>query len=182
MPGRNADIQRMNALDIGLIVLIIAIGCVGLVRGFGRTMLDTLALYAGLWGASLTAPVLAARLSLHAGGAAVNESWAFCLLFLVFGALLLGVSWYVYGMTQFDAGMFDKLLGLACGLAAGTIVAHSVVAAMVTADPKCVASAAMVSTGTVSHELYSFTSYHAVMDTITGVKTYMRNGTDVAGK
>ena len=172
----------MNGLDIGLLALIVIIGVVGLVRGFGRTLLDTLALYAGLWGASLAAPLLAARLSLHAGGAGVNQSWAFGLLFLVFGALFLGVSWYVYGMTQFDAGLFDKLLGLAAGLAAGVIVAHSIVAAMVTADPMCVASAASVRSGTVGSELYSFSQYHAVMDTITGVKTYMRDGSAMAGK
>ena len=172
----------MNGLDIGLLVLIVAIGVVGLVRGFGRTMLDTLALYAGLWAASTAAPLLAARISLHAGGAGINESWAFVLLFLAFGALLLGVSWYVYGLTQFDAGMFDKLLGLAVGLAAGMIVAHSIVTAMVTADPNCVASAAMVSSGTVGSELYSFSNYHATMDAITGVKTYMRDGPSMAGK
>jgi uncharacterized membrane protein required for colicin V production len=172
----------MNGLDIGLLVLITAIGVVGIVRGFGRTMLDTLALYAALWAASTTAPLLAARLSLHAGGAGVNHSWAFGLLFLVFSALLLCVSWYVYGMTQFDAGMFDKLLGLAVGLAAGVIVAHSIVSALVIADPDCVASAAMVGSGQIGSELYSFSNYHAVMDTVTGVKTYMRDGPAIAGK
>ena len=165
----------MNSLDIGLVVLMIAVGAVGLWRGFGKTLLDTLALYAALWGASAVAPLLASRLSLHAGAPGVNQSWAFGVLFVLFGALLLGVSWYVYGMTHFNAGMFDKLLGLASGLAAGAIVAHTIVAALVTADPTCVASAAPVSSGTVGSELYSFTSYHAVMDTITGSKTYMRN-------
>ena len=184
-PGKSADNADMNGLDIGLLVLIVAVGVVGLVRGFGRTMLDTLALYAALWAASAAAPLLAARLSLHAGGAGINESWAFSLLFVIIGALLLGVSWYVYGLTQLDAGMFDKLLGLAVGLAAGMIVAHSIVAALVTADPQCVASAAMVGSGQVGSELYSFSNYHAVMDTITGAKTYMRDApspSTVAGK
>ena len=175
----------MNSLDVGLLALIALVGAVGMVRGFGRTALDALALYAGLWAASLAAPLLAARLSLHAGGAAVNQSWAFALLFLVFGPLLLGVSWYVYGLTQFDACMFDKLLGLAVGLAVGVILSHVIVATLVTADPRCVASAAPVSTGTVGCEMYSFSGYHAVMDMISGSKTYMRNNSDpavVAGK
>ena len=165
--------------------MIAAIGAVGLWRGFGRTFLDALALYAGLWAASAAAPAVAARLSLHAGDAAVNQSWAFGLLFVVFEALLLGVSWYVYSLTQFDAGMFDKLLGLASGLAAGVILAHGLVSTLVIGDPNCVASAALVSTGPVGNELYSFSSYHTVMDEITGVKTYMRNDSDptaVAGK
>lgn len=175
----------MNGLDIGLVILIVAIGVVGLVRGFGRTSLDTLALYAGLWAASLTAPLVAARVSLHAGGAGINESWAYTLLFLVFGALLLGVSWYVYGLTQFDLGMFDKLLGLAVGVAAGMIVAHALTVTLVMGDPTCVAAAAPVNTGSVGSELYSFPGYHAVMDTITGSKTYMRdagNPATLAGK
>ena len=170
----------MNALDMTLVALIALVGVVGLVRGFGRTLLDALALYAGLWAASLAAPSVAAKISLHAGGAAINQSWAFALLFVVCGALLLGVSWYVYGMTQFDAGMFDKLLGLAAGLAAGAIAAHGVVLTLVTADPNCVASAAQVSAGTVGHELYSFPGYHALLDTITGSKTYMRDASGQA--
>ena len=170
----------MNGLDIGLLVLIGIVGVVGLVRGFGRTLLDALALYGALWAASLAAPLVAARLSLHAGGAAINHSWAFALLFLVCGALLLGVSWYVYGMTQFDAGMFDKLLGLAAGLAAGVIVSHAVVNTLVTADPYCVAAAAPVSSGTVGSELYSFSSCHALVDTITGSKTYLRDASNPA--
>ena len=170
----------MNTLDVGLLVLIALVGVVGMVRGFGRTALDALALYAGLWAASLTAPLVAARLSLHAGGTAINQSWAFALLFFVFGALLLGVSWYVYGMTQFDAGMFDKLLGLAAGLSAGVIVSHVIVSALVMGDPRCVASAAPVSTRTVGSELYSFSGYHAVVDTVTGSKTYLRNPSDPA--
>jgi len=175
----------MNALDIGLVILVIAIGVVGLVRGFGRTLLDTLALYAGLWAASLAAPLLAARVSFHAGGAGINESWAFTLLFLVFGALLLGVSWYVYGLTQFDLGMFDKLLGLAAGVAAGVILAHALTETLVTGDPTCVAAAAPVNSGTVGAELYGFPGYHAVLDTISGSKTYLKdapNSAAMAGK
>ena len=175
----------MNGLDIGLVILITAIGVVGLVRGFGRTGLDTLAVYAGLWAASLAAPLLAARVSFHAGGAGINESWAFTLLFLVFCPLLLGVSWYVYGLTQFDLGMFDKLLGLAAGLAAGVIVAHALTVTLVMGDPLCVAAAAPVNTGTVGSELYGFPGYHALMDTVTGSKTYLRdapNPAAMAGK
>ena len=164
----------MNGLDIALVVLIVGIGVVGIVRGFGRTLLDALALYAALWLSSAAMPMVAGRISLHAGGSAVNQGWALGLLFVVFGGLLLALSWYVYGMTQFDAGMFDKLLGLVAGLAAGAIVAHGIVTPMVTADPTCVAAASLVNTGTVGSELYSFTNYHSVMDTITGDKTYMR--------
>ena len=66
----------MNSLDVVLLLLIVAVGVAGVVRGFGRTILDALALYAGLWGASLAAPPVAARISLHAG--ALGPSAASC--------------------------------------------------------------------------------------------------------
>ena len=117
----------MNWLDITLGVLIVALAVVGLVRGFGKTVFDALALYAALWLASTLAPVLAAHLSLHAGTPGVNQSWAFGSLFVGSSAgMLLGVSWYVFGMTQLNAGMFDKLLGMVAGVAAGMILAHTV--------------------------------------------------------
>ena len=45
-----------------------------MVRGFGRTVFDALGLYAALWLASALAPLLAAHVSLHAGGAGVNRA------------------------------------------------------------------------------------------------------------
>ena len=181
MAAMPADNQGMNWLDITLGLLIAALAVVGLVRGFGKTVFDTLALYAALWLASTLAPLLAAHLSLHAGEPGVNQSWAFGSLFILFGGLLLGVSWYVFGMTQLNAGMFDKLLGMAAGVAAGMILAHTVVTDLVTADPRREASAALVASGTVGHEMYSFPTYHSVLDTITGATTYRRELPNVSG-
>ena len=172
----------MNWLDIILGLLIAGIAVVGLVRGFGKTVFDALGLYAALWIASALAPPLAAHVSFQAGGPGVNLSWALGLLFVAFGALMLGVSWYVFGMTQLNAGMFDKLLGMVAGIAAGMILAHLVVTGLVTADPRLEASAAQVASGTVGNEMYSFPTYHSVMDAITGVKTYHRELLDVGGK
>lgn len=172
----------MNWLDIVLLLLIVGVALFGAVRGFGRTALDALALYGALWLASTLAPVLAAHLSLHAGGAAVNRGWAFVLLFFVCSALGLGIAWYSYGMTQLSAGMFDKLLGIAAGIAAGMILAHGLVSAIVTSDPQRVASATLVSQGAVGAEMYSFPTYHAAVDTLTGAKTYRRELIDVGGK
>ncbi len=172
----------MNWLDIILGLLIAAIAVVGLVRGFGKTVFDALGLYAALWLASILAPLLAAHISLHAGEPGVNLSWAFGLLFLVLGGLMLGGSWYVYGMTQLNAGIFDKLLGLAAGVVAGVILAHVCTSAMVTSDPHREASAALVASATLGHEVYSFPTYHSVMDTITGATTYRRELPNIDGR
>ena len=172
----------MNWLDIVLLLLIAGVAVLGLTRGFGRAAFDALGLYAALWIASTLAPLLAAHLTLHAGGAAVNQSWAFGMLFILFGALLIGASWYLHTMTQLNAGMFDKLLGLAAGAAMGVILAHGVVSALVTSDPRREASAALVAAAPVGREVYEFPTYHSVMDTITGATSYHRELQDVGGK
>ena len=172
----------MNWLDILLLLLIVGVAVLGMVRGLGRAAFDALGLYGALWAASTLAPLLAAHLTLNAGGAAVNLSWVFGILFVLLGALMLGVSWYVHSLTRFDAGMFDKLLGLAAGVAMGVIVAHSLVAALVTSDPHRVASAALVADAPVGREMYEFPAYHSVMDTITGATTYRRELPNVGGK
>lgn len=172
----------MNWLDILLLLLIAGAAALGLRRGFGRASFDALGLYAALWLASAFTPLLAAHLTLNAGGAAANRGWIFALLFVLLGALCLGIAWYCHGMTQFEAGLFDKLFGLVGGIAAGMILAHSLVSTLVTSDPQRMASADLVRSGTIGTELYSFPAYHSVIDTITGATSYRRELPNVAGK
>ena len=172
----------MNWLDILLLALIAGAAGLGLKRGFGRASFDALGLYAALWLASFLTPLLASRVTLNAGGAAMNRSWAFGLLFVLLGAFCLGIAWYCHGMTHFEAGLFDKLFGLVGGIAAGMILAHGLVSTLVKSDPQREASAALVSSGTVGSELYSFPAYHSAMDTITGATSYRRELPNVGGK
>lgn len=173
----------MNLLDIFSALILIGGAVLGLVRGFGKTGLDALGLYAALWAAAMLAPILAAHVKFQSGGAGLNESWALTLLFLVFGAAMLSASWYVNGITQWNAGMFDKLLGLAAGTALGMIVAHTLVSTLVMSGAvREVSQVASASLGTVSTELYDFPTYHSVMNTITGAGTYRRELPNVGGK
>ncbi len=172
----------MNWLDILLLLLIAGAAALGLKRGYGRAAFDALGLYAALWLASAVAPSLAAHLTLQVGGPSVNLSWAFGLLFVLFGALGLGLAWYCYGLVPLEAGLFDRLFGLVGGVAAGMVLAHGLVATLVTSDPQRVASAALVSQGTVGTELYSFPAYHSALDTVTGATSYRRELPNVSGK
>lgn len=172
----------MNWLDIVLLALILGVGVVGARRGFGRAALDALGLYAALWAASGLAPVLAAHVGFAPGGAGVNRSWAFGLLFASLGGVALALAWYVHGLLQVSAGMFDKLLGLMAGAGAGVVLAHALTLALVTADPQHRGGAALVGQGMVSDEVYSFPAYHVALDTVTGAGTYRRSLPDVGGK
>ncbi len=181
-PRKSADNGGMNWLDILLLALIAGAAGLGLKHGFGRASFDALGLYAALWLASLLTPLAVSHVTLSAGGAALNRSWAFGLLFILLGALCLGIAWYCHGLTQFEAGLFDRLFGMVGGIAAGMILAHGLVSALVTSDPQREASAALVSGGTVGSELYSFPAYHSAINTITGATSYRRELPDVAGK
>lgn len=172
----------MNWLDILLLLLIAGASVLGLKRGFGRAAFDALGLYAALWLASTLAPVLAAHLTLHAGGLGVNQSWAFGLLFVLLGALGLGTALYCHGLTQFDAGLFDKLFGLVGGIIAGAVLAHGLVSTLITSNPQREASAALIRPGSLGTELYSFPAYHSAIDTITGATTYRRELPNAGGK
>ncbi|MBV9850919.1 MAG: hypothetical protein JO250_14700 [Armatimonadetes bacterium] len=171
----------MNWLDLVLILVIGGAVVLEMVRGIGRAAFDALLLYAALWGADAAALPLAARVHL-ADGAAVNHADIYALLLVTFGVAALGVARFLYGMTQFDAGMFEALLGLGAGAATGMIAAHGIVRALAMADPTGTAGAATVAGSFVGHEMLTFPTYHAVMDTVTGATSYRRELPDLGGK
>ncbi len=171
----------MNWLDPVLILVILGFAAAEMFRGFGRGALDALFLYGALWAADAAAPSVGAQLKMG-GGAAVNHADADALLLAVFGVGALLVSRFVYGMMQMDFGMFDKLLGLCAGVAAGMIVAHAIVSPITMADPKGNAGAALVASSTVGNEMLDFPTYHSVMDTITGANSYRAQLPNVEGK
>lgn len=167
----------MNWLDMVLLLLVGGVGIVGIARGFGRSAFEAVCLYGALAGAAALAPLLAAHLTFAAGGAGVNLSMAFGLLFVLLAGVAMAVAWFLHGVMPLNAGIFDKMLGLAAGLCAGMILAHSLLSVLVAADPHRVASAALVRQGSVGTELYSFPTYHSAMNTITGAESYHRSMT-----
>lgn len=170
----------MNWLSIVLAVLILGVAVVQALRGFGRAAGDALGLYAALFLAGWLSEPLAGAVHFHSG-AAINHSYAFVLLFLVLGGLSLGLSRYIYHLTPISAGMFDRVLGFVCGLAAGMIVAHSLVSGMVMADPSGRQETALVTNGFVSNEMLDFPTYHSVLESLTGTTAYHRELSNVGG-
>ncbi len=164
----------MSWLDYVLIFLIAGTVALEMFRGFGRSVFDALLLYAAIFSANVLSLPLAMHVRFHSG-AAINHSYAYVLLLVVFGVLALGLSRFVYSMTLINTGMFEWLLGIGCGIAAGMMIAHSIVHAMDMADPSQTGNGRLIATGPVTHEMLDFTTYHSVLETLTGVQAYRRS-------
>ncbi|BDI31883.1 hypothetical protein CCAX7_39340 [Capsulimonas corticalis] len=170
----------MSGLDIFLILAIVAMTVVGATMGFGRAALTALALFGSLWAASASLPTVAGVVHIQSSGAA-NQGDVFAMLCLAFGSVAVVVAKYVHGSLGIHAGMFDAFLGLCAGVAIGMMVAHGVVRTMTIADPDGQGEGGQVASGSVSHEMLEFTSFHSVMDTVTGAGTYRRSLPNVGG-
>jgi uncharacterized membrane protein required for colicin V production len=164
----------MNWLNLVLILIIGGFAAFEMIRGFGKGVIDALLLYAALFAADFAAPNLAKQVH-FADGAAANHADADAALLIVFSVLSLFFSRWVWGMTMIDLGMFEKLMGLCTGLAAGVIVAHGVVHSIAMADPSGEHGAALVASSTVGNEVLDFPTYHAMMQTVTGANSYRQD-------
>lgn len=169
----------MTWLDIVLGVLLVGVAVLEMGRGFGRAIFDALALYAALWLSGAAARALEAA-TFHPN-TAFSHCWTFGLLFLTFGALGLLVSRFVYHSTLVNAGMFEGLLGLGAGLAVGMILAHGLVRVAVLADPAGQSGARVVAESFLGNEMLSFTTYHSVLATLSGVANTHRTLPNVNG-
>jgi uncharacterized membrane protein required for colicin V production len=170
----------MSWLDYFLMILMAGIIALEMFRGFGRSVFDALLLYAALFAANALSLPLATHVHFHSG-AAVNHSYAYVLLIVVFGVLALALSRFVYNMTLINTGMFEWLLGIGCGIAAGMMIAHCIVHTMDMADPDQTGNGRLVANGPVTHEMLDFDTYHSVLETMTGIQSYRRSLPDVSG-
>jgi uncharacterized membrane protein required for colicin V production len=168
----------VNWLDVILVLLLLGVAGLEMFRGFGRAVLDALALYAALWSADALSIPLAGNLHLTAH-ADVNHCIAYGLLFLVLGALSLGLSRCVYNLTLMHTGMFEGLLGLAAGVAVGMMLAHGLVRVIVMSDSSGKA-AQTVTESFMGNEMLSFTTYHSFIDTLSGETSTPRELPDVS--
>ncbi len=166
-------------LDVVLVLLLLGVAALEMYRGFGRAVFDALALYGALWGANALSVPLAASIhvSSHPG---VNHCASYGLLLVVLGALSLGVSRLVYNMTLMHTGMFEGLLGLGAGVAVGMMLAHGLVRVIVLSDPSGNA-AQMVAGSFMGNEMLDFTTYHSVIDALSGAANTHRQLPDVNG-
>jgi uncharacterized membrane protein required for colicin V production len=157
----------MNWLDIVLFLVIGVAALTEMSRGFGRAALDALGLYGALWVANALSIPLAASVHLDPHPA-INHCVSYSVLFLVFGAFSLAVSRFVYGVTMFHTGMFDGMLGLVAGLAVGMMVAHGIARTVAMSDATG-QNASVVTESFLGNEMLSFTTYHSVLDTLSGL-------------
>jgi uncharacterized membrane protein required for colicin V production len=167
----------MNGLDVLIVLLVVGIAALQAFRGFGRASFDVLAVYGALWVANTYSVQFSHTIHLRADDND-NLSTVFCLTTIVGVAIALLVSRFVYGATMMDAGMFDPFLGFVAGLAVGIMCAHSVVKTIDISDPDGKGSGIMIAQGLLGNETLNFTTYHSMMNTVTGASTYHREFTD----
>jgi uncharacterized membrane protein required for colicin V production len=168
----------VNWLDVVLLLLLLGVAGLEMFRGFGRAVLDALALYGALWSADALSPSVADNLRLTAHPD-VNHCVAYGLLLLALGAASLGLSRLVYNLTLMHTGMFEGLLGLGAGLAVGMILAHGLVRVMVMSDPTGRAGQT-VTESFLGNEMLSFTTYHSIIDTLSSDTATQRDLPDVS--
>ncbi len=164
----------MNWLDIILFLILGGVAAAECQRGFGRAVPDALCLYGALWIANAAAPRLAASLHFHSDPAA-NGAWIYGMVLLVCAGMALGIARFIHNVTQLDAGVFDRALGLAAGVAVGMMAAHGfvrVVAMGLSGEP---GGALLVANSFLGSEMLSFTSYHSLMDMLTGYPVLHRD-------
>lgn len=163
----------MNWLDVVLILILVAAVIVEAIRGFGRAAFDALALYGVLWLSSIAAAPFAKALPLSSDPN-IAHAYAYAIVAVVGAGVGLLLSHFAYQNMLLSAGMFDHFLGLVLGVFVGMMFSHAVVRSIAMTDPNGNGTAAVVSSGQVSSELYDFHNYHTVVDQITGAANYHR--------
>ena len=167
----------MHWLDIVLFLVIGTVSVAEMARGFGRAILDALAVYGALWAADALSVPLAASVHLSPHPS-LNHCVAYAVTLLAFGSFSLAVARFIYGMTMLHTGMFEGLLGLGAGVAVGMMAAHSIVRVIAMSDPTG-QSAQMVGDSFLGNEMLSFTTYHTFLNTLSGTTTLHRDLPDI---
>ena len=155
----------VNALDIVLALVILTAAVVQAVRGFGRAVWDAGLLWGALALANLVSPLL--------GGVPL----AYGVVLVVFGALALLLSRWLYSVTQGHAGAFNGLLGLAAGLAAGVMLAHGTVRILSATGGM---GRAQVAESPLGSEMLTFQTFHATLQNLQAETLSQRPLPDVA--
>lgn len=164
----------MNGFDVVLSAIILIAVVIEAFRGFGRAVFDALGLYIALVIAHLAYTPLAGMVRLH-DGAADNHAAVYSLCFGLAALIMLCISRFVYGAVHFDAGVFDKLLGVAAGIAIGLMVAHGITTGIALTDPTGRGEVASYTDTAFGDEMLNFTSYHRFLTTISAMGDNQRS-------
>ena len=157
----------MSVLDLLLVALIAAAVCLGFVRGFGKAAFEACALYCALWIATEGYRAFAGLFS--QAPTPVAEAVAYGVVFLASATALLFLAYLIHRSTLLNAGVFDRLLGVIGGFAAGMMVAHAVVRAVALGCTPDGSAMSLVDYGPLSDQMLNFTYFHQVVQTLTSL-------------
>jgi uncharacterized membrane protein required for colicin V production len=158
----------MSWLDVLAILILLAATVLQTMRGFGRAVFDTMAIYGVLWLASVSAEPVAHMVPIGSDKA-VNLAFAYGLVGILGSIVGLVLSHFCYQATLPHAGMFEHFFGLMLGVAVGAMFCHMLMRGIAFADPNGDGSGELVTSGIVASEMYDFHTYHSIVDSITGL-------------
>ncbi len=163
----------MNWLDIVVLMILMGVAALESARGFGQALLDALLLYGALWLTDMGTPLLAHSLQFSPDPAA-NRGIAYGALLAGVGGMAFLLSLFLHRQTMLDAGMCERVFGLAAGLAVGMMAAHGFMR-IVALNAASGSSEALIAGSFLGNEMLSFTTYHSLLATLTGATPMHRD-------
>ena len=153
----------MEAVQTGIVIIILAVAAVEMKRGFGRALFDLVGAIVVVVLARSLASTLAPTVSLLANKGA-NEALWLGIVFAVLGTAAFFLARWCYNATLISLDAFDPFFGAVIGLATGVAVAHVVLVVMLMGSTP--AKAQQLRQTRVCRECVNFESYNGLVTTL----------------
>jgi uncharacterized membrane protein required for colicin V production len=154
----------MTWFDGVAIVLILGIAWAESVRGFGRAIFDFVGGLIALKMASFLSEPLA-RAAPILQPEAHAQAWWMAVLFLVFVALIIIATKFIYETTLLSLDVLDPIVGGLLGIASGILVAHVFVRVLLVAYADTEFGTVILNSF-IGQEIILFRSYHNLVETL----------------
>jgi hypothetical protein len=157
----------MSWIDVVAFILIIGIGWLQSIRGFGRALFDTIGALIALKVATFAAQPLATAAPLL-GKDASSEAFWMAAVFVLLVVLILIATKFIYETTLLSLDVLDPLVGGVLGIVCGIITAHLFLRVLLTAYVGT-DFAQTISSTFVGQEFIEFRTYHIVVTALQNI-------------
>ena len=152
----------MTWFDAVAILLVILVGWIESVRGFGRAIFDFVGALIAMRLSILVAPELAESVPVFQSNAHAEAFWL-AMVFFVFIVLIVVATKFIYQSTLLSLDVMDPLVGGVLGVSMGLMVAHIFLRVLLIAA-KGTDFSNIVFNSFMGQELIAFRTYHRVVE------------------